>query len=106
MALILGVNKNSRFFVDGTEVKVLETEGFTKITLLCQGQTYVVTDESRVEIFPQVWASVGLPSREKTMDGVAMLTRLVIDAPRNITILRSGLYQKSKYGARSGESER
>lgn len=103
--MILGVAKNSRFYIGDTQVRVLETEGFSKIVLEVKRQRYEITDQASVEIYPKVFVSVGTPKRQpESEEGIQLLPRLVIEAPKEIVILRSELYRKGK--ARSDENGR
>lgn len=103
MALILGVSKNSRFYIGDVEVKVADTHGYSEIVLEMQGKSWTVTDQASIEICPKVKVSVGSPKKEQTSEGVMLLPRLVIEAPKEIIILRSGLYHRMKFASRSGE---
>lgn len=89
MALILGVQRGSRIYIDDEPLDVLETHGYTSIVVSVAGQTFTLTPAMATEVMPAVKISVGMPKQPKTHS----YSRLVIDAPENITILRAELYE-------------
>jgi len=90
MALILGVTNKSVFYIGDTPVKVVSTEGYEKIVVEVEGKQFTITDKERLEIYPDVLVSSGKP----TGKAENFLPRLVIDAPKEIVILRQELYER------------
>jgi hypothetical protein len=94
MALILGVTRKSKFYLNDIPVQVVSTEGFKKIVLEVLGKRYTVSDLESVEIYPEVKVSCGIPSAQHKVAEYEALPRLVIDAPKTILILREELYDR------------
>lgn len=91
MALILGVSGKKGFYINDIPVRVLRRKGLTSITLTVRGKTFEVTDKEAVEIYPQVFVSCGVsPTNDNDFP------RLVIDAPKEIVILRDRLWEKTQ----------
>ncbi len=70
---------------------MVKTEGPLKITLELGGKLYDVTEKESVEIYPEVFVSMGRPPSKSEPP----FPRLVIDAPRSVLILREELWKKS-----------
>lgn len=81
---------------------VQEFEGHSRAVLRFRGKDITVTDVKATEVMKSVYISCGLPKAAR--EGDPVLPRLVIDAPRKLTILREELYHrgKSKGSAHSG----
>jgi Global regulator protein family len=92
MALILGVKRGSKFYRNDVPVEILDTKGYEWIKVQVEGRQFIATPHQSVEIYPGVMVSSGVPKVPK----LDMLPRLVIDAPRDIVILREELYERSK----------
>lgn len=92
MALILGVQAGSRIYIGDTPLDVVSTQGYQSIRVQIDGKGYDITQEESVEVYPQVRMSAGVPVHKRNTP----LPRLVIEAPREIVILRSELYERSK----------
>jgi sRNA-binding carbon storage regulator CsrA len=93
MGLILGVAKGRTFYVGDTPVKVVDTESSTRIVLSVDGgPEFIVTDKEMTTILPNVSVSAGTSVKQGKFRQT--LPRLVIDAPRSITILREELYKR------------
>lgn len=93
MALIIGVKRGDRFFLNDTPVDVVATVGHKSILIEIESARYALTKDESVQIYPNVYASVGLPKDERN------LPRIVIDAPRNIVVLREELYHRRVNGS-------
>lgn len=86
MSLILGVSKGEKIFLNEVVMDVLSTsEDMKHIEVSIAGNSYTLNDKSFIEVYPEVFAAVGKP-RYETSD---TLTRIAIDAPRSMKILRS-----------------
>lgn len=116
MPLAIGIPQGGRFYVGDTVVEVLEFENFDKAVLRVNGRTIEVDDQKSVEILPDVFVSCGKPSADRVekYNRVVqeyearkasgdesdppgkLLPRLLIDAPRRITVLREELYLKGR----------
>jgi hypothetical protein len=94
MALILGVKAGDRFYVGDTRVDVVSIADPKQIVLRVEGDgaDHAITDKESVEILPSVFVSCGVST--KPGSGFAALPRIVIEAPRSITILRGELYER------------
>jgi Global regulator protein family len=94
VGLILGVSKGKTFYVGDVPVKVVDTESSTRITLSVNGgPEFVITDREMTTILPSVSVSAGASIKQGKFRQT--LPRLVIEAPRSITILREELYQRA-----------
>lgn len=130
MALVLGVKVDGRFYIEDTQVRVVDLKDYHYAKLELNGKQFEITDREAVEIYPKVFVSCGLPSadlqrqhkefmewaeqeesdrKRKVVDGELtpeqfdalprieepynLLPRLIIEAPRSITILRGELYK-------------
>jgi sRNA-binding carbon storage regulator CsrA len=87
MALSLGVAAGSKIIIGDSLLKVLSIEDGLTITLDVDGTRYVVNDQERTEILPNVFVSCGqtMPSRTGSSQKTS---RLAIEAPRAIQIDR------------------
>lgn len=73
---------------------VKEFEGHERAVLTFRGKDVTVTDLKSTEVMKGVYIACGLPKAAR--EGEAVLPRLVIDAPRKLTILREELYHRGK----------
>jgi len=89
MALVLSLKQDQSFYLNDQKVTVTEVITPTCFVLELEGQPKPVTvdDSHSVEIVPEVWVAAGKPVS-------VGLIRVVIDAPREILILREENYQK------------
>lgn len=90
MGLVIGLKEEDAFYVGDVRVEVDRILNPKKFRLKVTGpvdQMFMIDDTRSTEIMPQVMVSAGL-SRDHWM------VRAVIDAPRNIKILREKLYVK------------
>lgn len=87
MALVLSLREGQDFFVEDERVVVTSVSDGVRFSLEIEktGKTYDVDDQSAVEIFRDVMVSAG-ESRQMS------LARVVIDAPRDVLILRGDRY--------------
>lgn len=94
MALILGVYTGSTIYVGDTPIKVTEAaQGSSLLAISVDGGPDIVISEREAkEVMPSVFMSVGRPMRGEHR-GTAP-PRVVIEAPREITILREELYER------------
>ncbi len=95
MALVLGVKENLSFYVADTQVIVTQiiTSTKFKITVCAPGMyhVYTITDQRALEILPKVMVSAGSNTS-------LSMVKVVIEAPRNIKILRDSLYHEENPG--------
>lgn len=95
MALILGVSAGSVIYIGDTPVEVTDaTPNSSRMTLVVDSKkTFELTDQESTEILPTVFFSVG---RSKKQDhGIEkVIPRVVIEAPRDVVILRAELYER------------
>lgn len=90
MALNLGCPEGSTVLVGGRPLTVEAVKGFHHAELRDdQGKLHHISDQKSVEIYPDVFVSVGL----KNQMGVLSL---VFEAPRSILILRKELHDRAK----------
>lgn len=89
MPLILGVQRGSRIYIDDEPLDVIETHGYKSIVVKVQGKTFTLTATEATEVLPSVRVSVGMPKGPKTH----VYSRIVFDAPTEIPILRSEIYE-------------
>jgi len=78
--------------VNDEPVRVLSFEGHSRAVLLVCEREIEVTDIVATEVMRGVYISCGLPKMAR--EGEPVLPRLVIDAPRDVVILREELYGK------------
>lgn len=97
MALILGVSTGSKIYIGDTPVEVTEAVPMAATMSLAveDGPTFVISDQESTEVLPNVFLSVG---RSKKQDAGAekVIPRVVIEAPRDVVILRAELYERQK----------
>lgn len=109
MGLIIGVERGQDFFVGDTQVIVTDifSERSFRLTVVRDGgdEHFEVDDSKKVAILhsekfvpgegmvsrPLVWAQAG-------NRGSKVMARVMVDAPRNIEILRGHLYRKGGEG--------
>lgn len=107
MGLIVGIKKGTKFYIDDKEVEVLSVSGYRSATIKFQDKQYVIHDDKAVELMPNVFVYCGKPkdelikSNEKKKSSSStfvpdLVTRLVVDAPREIVILREKLYREQQ----------
>ena len=90
--LSLGVKVGSRVWVGEVAVDVVEIEEGRRIHVRVDGSARYLLDEwDRIEILPGVVAFCGVHGPRRPMAG----SRLAIDAPRSIPILRDALVSGS-----------
>jgi len=93
MALSLGLARNRGVYFNDTLMTVERIVSgklfYVRVHGACIDKEFEITDKEAIEVCPQVRISAGL-------DGTNELARLVINAPRSITILRDTLYNKQK----------
>ena len=94
MALILGYHVGERIYFGNVPVKVVKSTGHSEAVLEIDGKHHSVSDHKATEIMRGVYVSCGLP--KIAQEGGVALPRLVIDAPRDMLILREELYGKPK----------
>jgi sRNA-binding carbon storage regulator CsrA len=86
MSLILGVSKGEKIFLGEVVMDVIDTsDDMRNMTVAIGDNTFDLNDTSFIEVYPTVFAAVGKP-RYETFE---TLTRIAIDAPRSMKILRS-----------------
>lgn len=87
MALIIGVNKNSRILVGESTVEVRDILPKV-VTLYVYGENepreFLITDAERTEIVRDVFVSLGLNHRNMSTNS----NRLAFEAPKSIKINR------------------
>lgn len=96
MALVIGVNEGSEFFIQDTRVvviKVIDALRFrVRVETPAMDYEYLIT-EHEATVLPRIdWdcdvkISAGLR-------GTDTLARVVVDAPKNIGVLRGSLYHR------------
>lgn len=85
MSLILGVTKGEKIYLNDLVLNVINTSSDMKtMDVSIDGNDFRLNDKTFVEIYPKVFAAVGKP-RYETYN---TLTRIAIDAPRTMRILR------------------
>jgi len=93
MALTLGLEPGSSFYVDDTRVsvhKITHSLNFKlKVHTPAMDYIYEITDKRAVEIIPQVMVSAGNKASSE-------MVKVVITAPKVKKILREKLYHQSK----------
>ena len=86
MSLILGVSKGEKIYLNDIVMDVNETSvDMREISISIDGKDFNLTDGAFIEVYPDIFAAVGKPKYETD----ATLTRIAIDAPRSVKILRS-----------------
>ena len=95
MALILGVQTGSRLYINDVPLDVLKTQGYNLIIVEVDNEVFRITPDESTEVYPNVMMSAGIPTQRKNPH----LPRLVIEAPRDIVILRAELYERNKQSA-------
>lgn len=105
MALIIGVSEGSRIYVDDAPVDILEAKPGADTMVVAfdvggMSRTMRLTDMESREIFPSVFMSVGR-SKKQDQGQDDVVPRVVIEAPRNIVILREELYERQRAAAPS-----
>lgn len=80
MALSIGISKGSRIDVDGHEVRVKAING-ALIVISVEGKDFLVSDQKRVEILPEVYVSTGIGKKGGS-------NRLAFEAPLRVRISR------------------
>ena len=94
MALTLSLYPKADFFVDDTRVTLIHVEDAYNFKLKVHGKsvnfTFNVTDEEATEILPDVRVSSGLPDTRYPRS-----VKLVVQAPREIRILRGKVYREA-----------
>jgi len=102
MALVIGVPEGRDFYINDTKIRVTKVVNPTKfeITVLTPAMDYkyVITDGEATLLDKFDWnkdvrISAGLR-------GSDTLARVVVDAPKEIEVLRGDLYTKSKAAAK------
>jgi hypothetical protein len=86
MALSIGVSQGTKIIVDKYELLVEDVPKATHVQVLFRDKRYIVTDEERIEIYPNVFLSCGLSDERKHDHN----SRLAFEAPRSIFIERVG----------------
>jgi len=86
MALILGVEVGSVFYIQDTPVEVVSLQDYSLIKLKTGGVDYVITDKQAVEIYPRVFVSCGRPSQTQIERH-----RVLVEAANKSTIKRKEL---------------
>lgn len=93
MALILCVKKGKPFFVGSRAVVIREIISPTHFIVSVKKKVFDVTAEESVEILPNVHASCGGSCPEN-------FVKIVLEAPKNIFILREHIYKQRRYAER------
>lgn len=93
MALILAMQTGRSFYVGDTRVEVLDKstphDVHVRVYESAWNREYHLNRDSRVQILPDVFATVGIGS------GKSML-KLALEAPRSVSIMRDSLYDDKK----------
>lgn len=91
--LVIGVKLGESFYIDDVPVHVTRIESdnrfFVKVDK--SDEELEITDEESVEVLPNVRLSTGRKGSED-------LARVVVQAPKSITILREALYRRKNGG--------
>lgn len=86
MSLILGVTKGEKIYLNDIIMDINDTsEDMRNISINIGGKSFDLTDGAFIEVYPEIFAAVGKPKYETN----STLTRIAIDAPRSVKILRS-----------------
>jgi len=83
MSLVLGVSKGDKIFLNNMVLNIVNAS-ISAIDVELNGETYSLDDVSFKEIFTDVFAAVGKPRYECSKT----VSRIAIDAPRSVKILR------------------
>ncbi len=93
MALTVGIVPNGVLYIGDTKVsveQVMHPMNFkVKVHGECMDQVYTITDKRATEIMPNVMMSAG-------HKGTDDMLKVVVNAPRNIKILREKLYNVAR----------
>lgn len=93
MALTLGIRTGKDFFIGDCRVKIMEIVSSTKFRIQYGAagalKTAEISDEESVGLAENIRLSAGL-------HGTNELARVVIDAPRDIKILRGFIYREEQ----------
>lgn len=91
--LVIGVRLGEAFYVEDVPVHVTSIESDQRFHVQVAGsdEELEITEEKSVEILPHVRLSTGRRGSED-------LARVVIQAPKSITILRESLYRRKHGG--------
>lgn len=93
MALTIGLKPNSAFYINDTRVTVEQVFTSMNFKIKVHGKAmdslFNITDRRSVEIMPKVMCSAG-------NKGSTDIVKIVIDAPRNMKILREKLYKQAQ----------
>jgi hypothetical protein len=97
MALILGVSTGSKIYVGDIPVDITEAvpNSDEMSVAVDGGPIFVISDQESTEALPNVFLSVGR-SKKQDAGGEKVIPRVVIEAPRDIVILRAELYDRQK----------
>lgn len=90
MALVLGVVDGSRIYIDDTPLDVVKVFP-SSILVELAGVRYSLSKEESVEVYPQVFVSVGVSKKRDVA-----LPRLLFEAPRDIAINRREIYEQHR----------
>ena len=88
MALILGMAAGRSFYLNDIRVEVEQIVTPTRVSLIVHGaflKKMTIGPNHRTELLPGIYASIGT-------DSDAEQAKVVLEAPRNIKILRDKLY--------------
>lgn len=85
MALSIGVKIGSKLTIGKSNMRILDVVDGTTISLEVDGQRFIVSENERTEILPEVFVSSGL---ERTNVVGVKSGRLAFEAPRHIIIRR------------------
>lgn len=87
MALSIGVSVGSKIDIAGHTLQVKSiTPPNLIVVAIDNQQEHVLSDQSRVQILPDVWAFTGIGQNGAGMTG----NRIAFEAPRSIRISRVG----------------
>lgn len=82
MALVFSLKEGQDFFVGEARFVIAKIDGASKFDIEGQGCLFHITDTHATEIMPQVMVSAGDDTP------TAASVRVVVSAPRRITVLR------------------
>ena len=88
MALVLGMAQGRSFYLNDIQVEVEKIVTPTRVNLIVHGaflKKMTIGPNHRTELLPGIYASIGT-------DSDAEQAKVVLEAPRNIKILRDKLY--------------
>jgi sRNA-binding carbon storage regulator CsrA len=93
MALCLGVYVDDTIYIGNKIVSIIGVNREEKsISILADGEVFVLNSLSYVEVFPDIYFCVG--QGKQTNHPMA---KILIDAPRDIKILRGKLNDRNLY---------